>query len=508
MHKPGVDRGDRAVAPSCDRFQTAETIMQGARTTEPTNEVDAASGQETPRTGVTGLHILIVEDEPVLARNLRRSLQAAGHNVESVDTGEAALTQVQKLRPDLVLLDNRLPGMSGLETLKAMQAHDPSVLVIIMTAFGTIEDAVTAMKLGASDFLRKPIGLAELEIAIERAVKNERLQQELRYHRGQRDGRVDGGMIGRSEAMRQVQRTVERLRGVLRARGGGPTILITGETGTGKGLLARTLHAESSRSAGPFIEVNCTAIPDTLLEAELFGYERGAFTDARTAKPGLIEAAEGGTLFLDEIGHVGSAAQGKLLKVIEERALRRLGSVRDRPTDVWILAATNRDLEQAVRRGEFREDLYHRLRVLGIAVPPLRERGDDVLELAEHFLASHAARYGVAVPQLSASARAALQAYRWPGNVRELANVMERAVLLAESPTLEPRDLAMLPAEVPAGGFRVTFPAEGIVWAELEKSLIEQALAQAGGNQVRAAKLLGLSRDALRYRMEKHGVVA
>ncbi len=457
---------------------------------------------------VTGLHILIVEDEPVLARNLRRSLERIGHTVAVVDSGEAGVTYVQDTRPDLILLDNRLPGRCGLETLQALRGHDSSLLVIMMTAFATVEDAVSAMRMGAADFVRKPVGLAELELAIDRAVQNDRLRQELRYHRGKGDGRSRAALIGSSEAMEQVRRTLDRLRSVQRTRGGGPTILVTGETGTGKGLVARMVHAGGARSAGPFIEINCTAIPETLLEAELFGYEKGAFTDARTAKPGLVEAAEGGTLFLDEIGHVGAAVQAKLLKIIEERSVRRLGSVRDRTIDVWILAATNRDLEGAVRRGEFREDLYHRLRVLEISVPPLRERDGDVLALAEHFLASHAAQYGVAAPQLSAAAREAVRAYRWPGNVRELANVMERAVLLADGGTLAPKDLAMLPPLEPAAEFRIAFPPGGIVWADLERSLIEQALTQAGGNQVRAAKLLGLSRDAFRYRMEKHGIGA
>ena len=461
---------------------------------------------DAPAPSVRGLHVLIVEDEPVLARNLARSLERMGHTVETTDSGESALTQVQAQRPDLILLDNRLPGISGLDTLRRLRAHDPSLLVIMMTAFATLDDAVTAMRLGAADFVRKPIGLAELELAVERVVQNDRLRQELRYYRGQRDGRANGGLVGESEAMQQLRHTVERLRGVQRAKGGGPTILIVGETGTGKGLLARTLHQTGARKGGPFIEVNCTAIPEALLESELFGHEKGAFTDAHAAKPGLIEAAEGGTLFLDEIGHVSGAVQAKLLKVIEERTVRRLGSLRDRATDVWVLAATNRDLEAAVRKGEFREDLYHRLRVLEIAVPPLRARGDDVLDLAEHFLRVHASQYGVPAPRLSPAARAALKAYRWPGNVRELANIMERAVLLTDGGAIEPSDLAMLPAEPPATEFCVTFPPGGIVWADLEKSLIEQALAQAGGNQVRAAKLLGLSRDALRYRMEKHGL--
>ncbi len=470
-------------------------------------EQDRAGAPEDDARGrAAQLQILVVEDEPVLAKNLCRSLQRAGHIVECVENGETALSHAQSARPDLVLLDNRLPGMTGLATLEALKSQDPSLLVIMMTAFATLEDAITAMRLGAADFVRKPVGLAELELAIDRAVQNERLLQELRYYRRQHDGRDKGALLGNSEPMQQVQRTVARLGALQRARHGGPTILLIGETGTGKGLLARTLHASSVRSGGPFIELNCTAIPETLLEAELFGYEKGAFTDARTAKPGLIEAAEGGTLFLDEIGHVSSGMQAKLLKVIEERTVRRLGSVRDRATNAWVIAATNRNLEQAVARGEFREDLYHRLRVLEIRVPPLRERGDDVFELAEHFLTTHAAQYGVPAPRLSAAARAALRTYPWPGNVRELANVLERAVLLSERGTLEPQDLALLPS---AGGdteFRVNFPPGGIVWSELEKSLIEQALRQAGGNQVRAAKLLGLSRDALRYRMEKHGI--
>ncbi len=250
--------------------------------------------------------------------------------------------------------------------------------------------------------------------------------------------------------------------------------------------------------------MNCTAIPESLLEAELFGYEKGAFTDARTAKPGLVEAADGGTLFLDEIGHISAAVQAKLLTVIEDKTVRRLGSIRDRQIDV--IAATNRDLADAVQRGEFRQDLYHRLHVVEIHIPPLREREDDVLELADHFLALHAARYAMPKPLLSEAARAALKAYRWPGNVRELANVLERAVLLGEGGVLQPSDLALLPPAQRPNEFQVTFPPGGIVWTEVEKSLVEQALKQAGGNQVRAAKLLGMSRDTLRYRMEKYGV--
>ncbi len=486
--------------------------------TTPSSDCATTAGRTASRARVTGIHILLVEDEPVLAKNLCRSLEKAGHHVQAVESGEDALTHIRSSRPDLVLLDNRLPGMSGIDTLRALRDHDASILVVMMTAFATLEDAIDAMRLGAADFVRKPVGLAELELAIQRAVQSDRLQQELRYHRGRSSGPGSSELVGSSPAMDDVRRTIDRLSNIQSTRGGGPTVLITGETGTGKGLLARMLHAASARCSGPFIDVNCTAIPETLLESELFGHEKGAITDARHAKPGLIEAAEGGTLFLDEIGHVSAAIQAKLLKVIENSTVRRLGSVRDRATDVWIVAATNRDLLGAIERQEFREDLYYRLRVLEIPVPPLRDRVDDVIELAEHFVAAHAARYGVPTPALSVATKATLRSYRWPGNVREVANVLERAVLLSERQVLEPSDLALLapksersnPSEVAnsssTGEFRVTFPPQGIVWAELEKSLIEQALAQENGNQVRAARLLGLSRDALRYRMEKHGV--
>ena len=455
----------------------------------------------------TGLAVLLVEDEPVLAKNLRKSLQSEGYSVDWVDTGEAGIDAVQNARPDLVILDNRLPGMNGLETLKAMRELDPSLLVIMMTAFATLDDAVSAMRLGAADFVRKPIALAELELAIHRALERDRLQQELRYYRGRHGGAEANGMIGRSDVMQQERRTIARLHSLPKAAGGGPTVLITGETGTGKGLLARTLHEGGVRSEGPFIDVNCTAIPESLLEAELFGYEKGAFTDARTAKPGLIEAAEGGILFLDEIGHVSQSVQAKLLKAIEDKTVRRLGSVRDRVCDVWVIAATNRNLAEAAQRNEFRSDLYHRLSVLEMTVPPLRERGDDIVELARFFLTKHAARYGVPAPELSASACDVLRAYRWPGNVRELANVMERAVLLCQESELAPDDLALPQPTHDAAAFHVTIPPAGLVWTDVERSLIEQALARTAGNQVRAAKLLGMSRDALRYRMEKYGLL-
>ncbi len=464
-------------------------------------------GGDDPPSSTRGLHVMVVEDEPVLARNLARSLERMGHTVECTEDGESAIAHVQAQRPDLLLLDNRLPGISGLETLKQLRAHDPSLLVIMMTAFATLDDAVTAMRLGAADFVRKPIGLAELELAVERVVQNDRLRQELRYYRGQREGRGANGLIGGSEAMQHLRHTVERLRGVQRAKGGGPTILIVGETGTGKGLLARTLHQNGVRKGGPFIEVNCTAIPEALLESELFGYEKGAFTDAHAAKPGLIEAAEGGTLFLDEIGHVSGAAtsqapqgdrgaDGAPARERSRSGDRRLGARGDEPRP------REGGAERRVPRGSLPPPARPRDR-RAAAARACRRRARARRAFRPH--ARGAVRRRDAAPE-PGGARGPQTRYRWPGNVRELANVMERAVLLNDGGAIEPKDLAMLPPEGPASELRVMFPPGGIVWADLEKSLIEQALTQAGGNQVRAAKLLGLSRDALRYRMEKYGL--
>jgi len=320
-------------------------------------------------------------------------------------------------------------------------------------------------------------------------------------------------LIGESPPMQEVCRLVE----MLAQAGGGPdppTVLITGETGTGKGVIARAMHARSARAAAPCIEVNCAAIPESLLEAELFGYERGTFTDAKTARVGLFEAAAGGTLFLDEIGYLKPELQVKLLNLIEDKRVRRLGSTQERAVDVWILAATNRDLEQAVAEGAFRADLYFRLTVMTIVLPPLRERGGDILRLAEHFLQRFARRYQRPVPHLAADARAALLRYPWPGNVRELAHVMERAVFLDTTAVIHENSLGLAMAghgrprlrmrSTADGSPDIEFPAHGLVLEEVEKALIAKALARAQGKTSQAARLLGISRNALRYRIEKY----
>jgi DNA-binding NtrC family response regulator len=369
------------------------------------------------------------------------------------------------------------------------------------------------MRRGARDYVQKPLDLDEIRLKVERAVSGARAQREISYHRERQS--VAGDVLGSSAAMERLRGLVARL---ARAAGGpgqpAPTVLLLGETGSGKGHVARALHATGGRRDGPFIEVNCTALPENLVEAELFGHERGAFTDAKSARAGLFEAADGGTVFLDEIGHISPALQSKFLKVIEEKTVRRLGSSASRAVDVQVIAATSRDLEAAVQLGEFREDLYQRLSVAVLRIPPLREREEDAVLLARIFLAAAARRYGMPTRALSPAAERALLAHRWPGNVRELANTMERTVLFSDADPVEPEDLGLAPTAGPAGAItagptgsvEITMPDDGLSLEAVERSLIVTALERAGGNQSQAARLLGISRDTLRYRMEKHGL--
>jgi DNA-binding NtrC family response regulator len=452
--------------------------------------------------------VLIVDDEKTLARSIKLFLIEQGYEAEVADDGDAALAQLPKLHPDLVFLDLRLPKVSGLELLKKIRRYDPYIQVVMMTAYGTIEGAVEAMKLGALDYLKKPIDLDELKILVDRAQESSRLRQEIQYYREKetRDFELEG-LIGRCPAM---QRTFEQIKYLASLEEEAPTVLLTGETGTGKSLVARALHMQSRRARQPFIEIDCTSLPPTLIETELFGYEKGSFTDARESRVGLIEAAEGGTVFLDEVGDLELSLQGKLLRVIEERTVRRIGSVRDRKIDAWLLAATNKDLATTMDAGRFRKDLYYRMAVLTIHLPPLRERGEDIPLLAEFFLTRFSTKYGKRL-RLGEPVMAALRRYDWPGNVRELKHVMERAVLAFTGASGEIADIPLgpatragaAPAAVEALGPAREFPAEGISLAEWERSMIERALREAGGNQAKAARLLGVSRDTLRYRMAK-----
>ena len=455
--------------------------------------------------------VLVVDDERTLARAVKAFLIESGYEAEVAPDAEQALGLVETLRPDVVFSDLRLPGMNGIELLRRIREFDPSIVVVIMTAYGTIEGAVEAVKLGAFDYLKKPVDLEELKLLADRAREHSQLQLELSYHRRRAASDVPfGAVLGESPAMRAVLEQARQIAALDET----PPVLIIGETGTGKGLVARTIHAGSRRASKPFIEVNCTALPATLMEAELFGHERGAFTDAKESRMGLFEAAEGGFLFLDEVGDVELSLQGKLLKAVEERTVRRVGGIRDRKIDVRILAATNRDLERESQRERFRRDLYFRLAVILLRLPPLRERGADVATLAEHFLRRFSAKYGKPVERLDPRARDRLLAYPWPGNVRELSHVIERAVLWSRGPMLDVEHLALeVPADraEPAGDTAAPHPATrpaGMDLERWERALIEQALRESDGNQTRAAQRLGISRDTLRYRLKKYGIQA
>ena len=452
---------------------------------------------------MSGSTVLIVDDEQSLARSAKAFLADHGYEAEVAGTGEQALDLLAALQPDVVFADVRLPGMSGLDLLKRIHAFDPVIPVVMLTAYGSIEGAVEAVKLGAFDYVKKPVDLEELKLLADRARETRLLKQELSYYR--RRATTDVGFDGLVGESRAVQAVLERARQVA-ALDETPPVLLTGETGTGKGLLARAIHAAGPRATKPFIEVNCTALPATLMEAELFGHERGAFTDAKESKPGLVEAAEGGFFFLDEIGDVDLAVQGKLLRVIEERAVRRVGSVRERKVDVRIMAATNRDLERAVGEERFRKDLYFRLAVIVLEVPPLRERGEDALLLTEHFLREFNAKYGKVVRDLSAAARDLLLSYPWPGNVRELSHVIERAVLWSRGPTLDVEHLSLTRPVAASDHGDAAKPVDPATLPQWERTLIEQALRDAGGNQTKAAQRLGISRDTLRYRLKKFGL--
>ncbi len=467
---------------------------------------------------MNGSTILIVDDERTLARAMKAFLAEHGYESEVAGNAEQALQLLPTLHPDVVFSDVRLPGMNGIELLKRIKEFDPAIPVVIMTAFGSIEGAVEAVKLGAFDYVKKPLDLEELKLLAERARETSLMKQELSYlRRRAARGVAFANVLGESPVVRGVLEQVRQIAALDET----PPVLITGETGTGKGLVARTIHASGSRATRPFIDVNCTALPATLMEAELFGYERGAFTDAKESKIGLFEAAEGGFLFLDEIGDVELALQGKLLRAIEERVVRRVGGIRDRKIDVRILAATNRDLERDAGGERFRKDLYFRLAVILIRLPPLRERGNDVLLLAEHYVREFAAKYGREVRGIDRLAREQLMVYPWPGNVRELSHVIERAVLWSRGGDLSVEHLALTrPSEQayeppaasvqpPSRSFaplRTGSPAEPASLEQWERQLLEQALKEEGGNQTRAAQRLGISRDTLRYRIKKYGL--
>ena len=450
--------------------------------------------------------ILVVDDEHLIRWSVEQVLRREGFGVVQAGTGADALRLAQAESPDLVLLDIQLPDADGLEILERLRAGDPDLPVIMITAHGGVESAVRAMKLGAHDYIIKPVNFEELTIAIRKALETRSLRREVaRFQAEERRGASLTDLVGESRAIRDLAALIARI-----AQSDATTVLLEGESGTGKDLVARIIHFESARARGAFLALNCVALPEHLLESELFGHEKGAFTDAKGLKKGLFEQADGGTVYLDEIGDMKPDLQAKLLRLIEEKSFRRVGGLRDLRVDVRIIAATNRDLGRALEEGAFRKDLYYRLKVFPLHLPPLRGRPEDILPLASHFIARFNQEMGREVREIHPEAQACLAEYAWPGNVRELRNVLERALILASGPVLH---VEHLPPEV---GTRVppsdkappmALPAEGVRLEEVERDLVRQALEATGGNQVRAARLLGISRDALRTRMKKFGLL-
>ena len=450
--------------------------------------------------------ILVVDDDQSLREFLAITLSREGFEVETAASGPAALEKVAEVPIDLALVDLKMPGMDGLETLRRLKEANETISVVIVTAFSTTTTAIQALKEGAYDYLIKPFKVDELKLVVQKALEERRLRWEnLRLRREIELRYTLGNMVGKSARMQEVFSTISR---VAESRA---TILLTGESGTGKTLLAKTIHFNSSRKDAPFVAVNCAAIPHELMESELFGHVKGAFTGAIATKPGLFEAAEGGTLLLDEISEMPTTLQAKLLRALEDREIRPVGGTKAVHVDVRIIAATNRDLTQAMQQNAFREDLYYRLNVIAVGLPPLRERREEIPLLVNYFLQKFAEASGRPAKLVSPDAMAALEAFAWPGNVRELENVIERAVTLEAGAVIR---VDSLPDSIRGGQtqelYRIEFPPDGLdldgLMERIERDLMRRALQRAGGIQSRAAQLLGTSFRSFRYRLQKYGM--
>jgi len=444
--------------------------------------------------------VLVVDDEALIRFTLRDRLEAAGCRVIEAESIAAAQRGLRE-GVDLVLLDFKLPDGDGLTLLRQIREHDPDLLVILMTGFSSVDNAVQAMKQGAYHYVNKPFDVDELMLHAEKALETTRLRREVRELRAARGGGCSPDrIVGDCPVTRSLKELLERV-----AASPASTVLVTGESGTGKDLVARVIHGTSARAAGPFVNITCSAMPETLVESELFGHERGAFTDARARRKGLLESGDGGTVFLDEIAELSPGAQAKLLRFLEDKTFKRVGGSEDVRVDVRVIAATNRRLEDDVKAGRFREDLYYRLRVLPVEVPPLRERAGDIPTLVTHFVAVFNREFRRSVNAVAPDALAALCRHAWPGNVRELRNAVERAMILSHGDALQLADFPGLgTGAAPGNGMRL--PPEGLRLQDLERDLVMQALERTGGNQTRASALLGMNRDQIRYRIEKFGI--
>jgi DNA-binding NtrC family response regulator len=445
--------------------------------------------------------ILIVEDEAKMRRLLELNLGEDGFSTLSAGDAETGMKLLRENTVDLVVTDLKLPGMNGLEFLHAVKRQNAALPVVVMTAFGTVETAVEAMKAGASDYVLKPFSLSEIRMVVRKELDVRNLREEnrsLREALGKRYAHPN--VVARSAKMQEVLATVDRVAPT------NSTVLLGGESGVGKDLIARAIHEKSRRAAGPFIKINSTAIPENLLESELFGYEKGAFTGANASKPGKFELADKGTLFLDEIGDVPPVTQVKLLRVLQEREFERLGGTKTVKVDVRLIAATNRDLREALEQGTFREDLYYRLNVVPIDIAPLRQRKEDIPDLVNLFISRFAGDSGKPLKSISPEAMHILVNYHWPGNVRELQNIIERASALAKGTVIEATDIHLDLRPVKAANGATGFLPEGMTLERWEDEMIQEALRRANGNKSQAARLLGLSRNALRYRLSKIGI--
>jgi two-component system, NtrC family, response regulator AtoC len=455
--------------------------------------------------------ILVVDDERLVRWSLQQKLEQWGYHVSLAEDGASALARIQLDNPDLITLDVKLPDMTGIDVLSELRSRNVQIPVIVITAFGVIDDAVRSLKLGAYDFIEKPINFEKLENAVRNVLETRRLRTEVALtHEIQRSEFSVDRIIGISDHIRDIRELIKKV-----AVSEASTILILGESGTGKDLVSHAIHYESSRRDRPFFAINCAAIPENLMESELFGHERGAFTDARTQKKGMFEIADGGTLLLDEISEMTLGMQAKLLRVLEGQSFRRVGGVKNINVDVRVIVASNRNLEDAVRASKFRQDLYFRLAIIPVHLRPLREHKEDIPSLLEHFIRHYNQKFRKNIQGITKESEEYLMNYDWPGNIRELKNAIERVMILAEGNRISAKYLpirisegGMMPAPLGDGNANgeIRLPAGGLSLYAVEKELIRQALDQARGNKTNASRLLHITRDTLRYKVKKYNL--